>query len=222
MAGDRQGCPRQAGGGEGRNSRGHATASRRRPLRPTSPATRRPPGSWRTGTAAGFPAHADGFDNDRAWWGQALATAYWQAGDTVRRALRRLRPGAVEVAGAGHPTDPQLQGALRADAGHRARRRRRDRCGRALDHAPLPPRSTTTSCQRGPDRDSPGQQGPGPIDFIEESRKYGRDPDTAFPGTLDPTFASLKGNPRFEKLLKRLRSAIGIASAASQPRNDSC
>ncbi len=24
------------------------------------------------------------FDNDRAWWGQSLATAYWQAGDTAR------------------------------------------------------------------------------------------------------------------------------------------
>ena len=24
------------------------------------------------------------FDNDRAWWGQSLATAYWQHGEPVR------------------------------------------------------------------------------------------------------------------------------------------
>ena len=40
------------------------------------------------------------FDNDRAWWGQSLSTAYWQRGDLAEGArLCRLGPRRFEGAG---------------------------------------------------------------------------------------------------------------------------
>ena len=51
------------------------------------------------------------FDNDRAWWGQSLASTYWQQGDTVRARIyadSALGPSAAQVKQA--PSDPQLRG----------------------------------------------------------------------------------------------------------------
>jgi tetratricopeptide (TPR) repeat protein len=51
------------------------------------------------------------FDNDRAWWGQSLATTYWQQGDTARARIyadSALGPSAAQVKQA--PSDPQLRG----------------------------------------------------------------------------------------------------------------
>ncbi len=143
------------------------------------------------------------FDNDRAFWGQSLAMAYWQRGDAARArayADSALAPSRSQAEAS--PNDAQLQvlyGVVLALAGKAAEARA------ALANGIAVSRNGTTqhfyivlnaarieTILGNKDR---------AIEYIEEIRKGG---GYLAPKYLaqDPTFASLKGNPRFEALLK--------------------
>jgi tetratricopeptide (TPR) repeat protein len=147
------------------------------------------------------------FDGDRAWWGQSLATAAWQAGDTAKArayADSGLAESAKQAAGAdlaARPTDAQLHalhGLLLAYRGRGAEARAA--MARAL--------AAKTS---GNDRAyvllnaarielALGERGKA-VPHLEEAQKI----DKRFSGnrlSLDPTFASLKGEPAFARLLQ--------------------
>jgi serine/threonine-protein kinase len=144
------------------------------------------------------------FDNDRAWWGQALGTAYWQAGDPMKaRAYADSSLPLSKVQAEENPGDPQLQvlyGLMLATAGKATEAQ-----AMAAKAIALAPAATTQhyyillnaarieTVLGNKDR---------AIDYIEESRKRGGILTPHYLA-LDPTFASLKGNPRFEKLVAK-------------------
>ncbi len=124
------------------------------------------------------------FDNDRAWWGQALAMAYWQAGDSVKaRAYADSSLALSKTQAEDNPTDPQLQvlyGLMLAIKGKAAEAR--PLLAKAVA---LAPNATTQhfyilinaarieTVLGNKDR---------AIDFIEESRRIGWNPDATLPG----------------------------------------
>ena len=143
------------------------------------------------------------FDNDRAWWGQALATAYWQAGDLVKaRAYADSALPLSKTQAADNPGDAQLQvlyGLMLAMAGKAAEAEvllakalELAAAGTTQHYYILLNAARIETVLGNKDR---------AIDFIEESRKKGGILTPQYLA-LDPTFASLKGNPRFERLLK--------------------
>jgi len=142
------------------------------------------------------------FDNDRAWWGQSLASAYWQRGNiALARAYAdsSLPTSAQQLQSS--PNDPQLMvlhGLMLAYAGRGAE-------AKALVAKVEPWLTSQTantnylrwqmiriSLALGDTEDA--------ITRLEDLVKQ---PYFITPGWLriDPTFTSLKGNPRFERLL---------------------
>jgi serine/threonine-protein kinase len=142
------------------------------------------------------------FDNDRAWWGQSLATAYWQRGNaTMARAYAdsSLPTSAQQIESS--PNDAQLlvlHGLMLAYAG-------RGEEAKALVARVEPMVTSLTSNANyvrwqlvrislalGDTEDA--------ITRLEELVKQ---PYFITPAWLriDPTFRSLKGNPRFEQLV---------------------
>jgi serine/threonine-protein kinase len=143
------------------------------------------------------------FDNDRAFWGQSLATAYWQRGDLARaRAYADSALATSKSQAEAAPKDAQLQvlyGLMLAYLGKATEARATS--ARALE-------MEAASQQRGyivlnaarielalgnPDR---------AVELLAKSRMLGGYLSPEFL-RLDPTFASLKGNAAFEKLLQK-------------------
>jgi serine/threonine-protein kinase len=143
------------------------------------------------------------FENDRAWWGQSLATAWWQRGDRVKArayADSALAPTAAQLAAT--PEDSQLRGlyaVVLAYLGRRAEARAQVDSALALADASAPDDRVYTkllairvSLANG-DADRA-------IDEIEELLGALNSWVTPAWLRIDPTFASLRGNPRFERL----------------------
>jgi len=144
------------------------------------------------------------FDNDRAWWGQSLAIAASQRGDMARARAYADSALAVSAAqSAANPTDPQLHalyGVILALAGRTADAIREAEQAVALA-APQPndANSLYSRLQLVRVYTITGMK----EKAIEGLESLSRAQYSISSGRLrlDPTFASLKGNPRFEKLL---------------------
>ena len=142
------------------------------------------------------------FDNDRAFWGQSLATAYWQHGELLKArayADSALAPSKSQAEDA--PKDAQLQvlyGLVLAFAGKPAEARAASAKALALDpsaatqHIYILLNAARIEIILG-NKDHA-------VDYIEQIRRDGGFLTPQFLAA-DPTFASLKGNARFEKLL---------------------
>jgi len=144
------------------------------------------------------------FENDRAWWGQSLATAWWQRGDKVRArayADSALAPSAAQLAAA--PEDPPLRAlyaVMLAYLGRHAEARAEvDKAmtaaaaGIAVDRAYTKMQQIRVSLIDG----DAGRA----MDEIEELLRAPNCWVTPAWLRIDPTFASLRGNPRFERLV---------------------
>ncbi len=139
------------------------------------------------------------FDNDRAWWGQSLATASWERGD--RAAARAYADSALALSAAqlaASPRDAQLHAlqALmlaylgRADAA-RSEIARAMALSTTSDRAYLSMLGVRVSLALGDTGHA--------LDGIEWLLKQ-PSPMTQAWLRIDPTFRSLRGNPRFEQL----------------------
>ncbi len=142
------------------------------------------------------------FDNDRAWWGQSLATANMQAGDKVRARAYADSSLATSAAQAkATPDDAQLAvlyGQMLAYTGHAAEARAE--ISRAF-HMKLTLTNTTyVRIVAARSELALGNQS-GALDQLEWLHRAPFYFTSAWL-QLDPTFASLKGNPRFEAMLK--------------------
>jgi len=143
------------------------------------------------------------FDNDRAWWGQTLATAYWQQGDTVHArnyADSALAPSLAQVVAA--PQDPQprgLYGLLLAYLG-RAKEAKVE-----FDHVLQPSAANFTQYSYNRLNVAKGEIALGnkdrALDHLEALLKRGHYVNKHWL-LADPTFAPLKGHPRFDKLVQ--------------------
>ncbi len=144
------------------------------------------------------------FDNDRAWWGQALAIAASQRGDLVR--ARAYADSALRISAeqsAANPDDAQLHslyGVMLAYLGRSAEAIREGERGVVLSRAQRRTRTSPYSTQQlARIYVALGQQD-NAIGVLEEliEQQY-----TVTPGLLriDPTFAPLRTNPRFQRLL---------------------
>ena len=147
------------------------------------------------------------FDDDRAWWGQSLAMAYWQQGDTVRArayadsALALSRKQAEDA-----PGDAELQGLyglvlaqLKRPAEARAA------AARALAIKPDPydvRRTRAYSIVNASRIELALGDYDKALTYLEQlfAEGFGRTGDF-FP--TDPTYQALRGNPRFEALVAK-------------------
>jgi len=142
------------------------------------------------------------FDNDRAWWGQTMATAYWQQGDTVHARIyadSALAPSRAQVQAS--PRDPQphgLYGLMLAYLG-RAKEARAE-----FDIVMQPSNSNFTQQSYNVLNVAKGELALGDrdraMDLLEQLLKRGHYVTPKWL-LLDPTFASLKGYPRFDQLV---------------------
>ncbi|MEP7326841.1 MAG: protein kinase [Gemmatimonadota bacterium] len=141
------------------------------------------------------------FDNDRAWWGQSLATAYWQRGNFAM--ARAYADSALPTSAAqleASPNDDQLlalYGLMLAYAG-----RRNEAKAIVARIETLLPQATNAEYIRLQTIRIALVLGDtaAALAGLEESvkRPYFYTPAWI---RIDPTFASLKGNPRFERLI---------------------
>jgi tetratricopeptide (TPR) repeat protein len=144
------------------------------------------------------------FDNDRAWWGQSLATAYWQNGDLARaRAYGDSSLLLSKSQAEGAPNDSQLRvlyGLMLAYSGKASE-------ARAAAELALKLNDEWRQRQRGYVLLNAARielalgNKSRALDHLEASRALGGHLTPQWL-MLDPTFASLKGEPRFEKLVK--------------------
>ncbi len=150
------------------------------------------------------------FDNDRAWWSQALAIAAYQQGDRVRaRAYADSGLAVSKAQSDANPGDSQLRAlyaVMLAYAGHTADAIREvDRA--VADAKPGNNDMAYSRMQRIRVSLAAGQQEKA-IDFIADQlgEQY-----FVKPGYLkvDPTFDPLRSNPRFQKLLAQpIKTAV--------------
>jgi TolB-like protein/Tfp pilus assembly protein PilF/tRNA A-37 threonylcarbamoyl transferase component Bud32 len=145
------------------------------------------------------------FDGDRAWWGQSLATAAWQAGDTLKArayADSGLAESAKQAAAADlaiRPADAQLHalhGLLLAYLGRGAEARAA--VARALAVQVDGQNRAYLLLNAARIELALGDRGKA-VAYLEESQKL----DRRFNGSwlsVDPTFASLKAEPAFARL----------------------
>ncbi|HET9602821.1 MAG TPA: protein kinase [Gemmatimonadales bacterium] len=143
------------------------------------------------------------FDGDRAWWGQSLATYYWDQGNKALAkayADSSLAPGLEQVRQS--PNDPSLlvlYGVALAHAGlmdsavatgRRALSMYRTEASASQDYDKIQMVRIYLAVGRLDDA----------MDALEELRKQ---PSRITPGRMkyDPMFAPLRGNPRFEKMV---------------------
>ena len=144
------------------------------------------------------------FDNSRGWWGQSLATAYWQQGNVVLArayADSALAPTAAQVA-ASDPADGQsraLYALMLAYLGRKAeavalgeRAVVIEKTGMQVVSYDMLLLIRTYLVVGEPEK---------ALDTIEALQKRPYYLTPAWLG-LDPTFNSLRGNPRFERILK--------------------
>jgi serine/threonine-protein kinase len=143
------------------------------------------------------------YDEDVAFWGQSLATAYWQAGDKARARVyadSALRPSAAQLATA--QEDAQIRslyalmlaylGQASAARGQLDTTLVASQRQRGLNFYEFLNAARAEIALGDADR---------AITHLESMRKFGSHVNAAWL-SLDPTFAPLKGNPRFEKLLQ--------------------
>jgi TolB-like protein/tetratricopeptide (TPR) repeat protein len=142
------------------------------------------------------------FDNDRAWWAQSLATLHWQRGDTVRArayADSAIAPTRQQLAGA--PNDPQLHGLLalmQAYTGRAADARQEEKLSlvhvnRYSQQAYHLVNAAKTELALG-DKDAA-------LSLLAKARERGYYVTNALL-RVDPSYASLKGYPPFEKMVQ--------------------
>ncbi len=144
------------------------------------------------------------FDNDRAWWGQTMAIAYWQQGNLVAaRAYADSALPATAVQVAASPRDGQTHGLhalMLAYTGKKA--------------------EAIAEAKQAVELATPGGEGNVHYTMLLLIRTYlaTGEPELAMDQIevllqrpyvvtrawldIDPTFRSLKGNPRFEKMVK--------------------
>jgi len=144
------------------------------------------------------------FDNDRAWWGQALAIAAQQRGDKTR--ARAYADSALAISAeqsASNPDDPQLHalyGVMLAFAGRSAEAVREAERGVALSATQRRTRTSPYASLQLVRIHIANGEAEKAIALLEqlEAQQY-----TVTPGLLrlDPSFAALRGNPRFQRLL---------------------
>jgi serine/threonine-protein kinase len=145
------------------------------------------------------------FDNDRAWWGQSLATANWEQGNLAAAhayADSALTPSAAQLAAS--PNDVQLRAlhaVLLAYLGRGDEARREIARAVALSTALAASDRAYLGMQRVRVSLALGDTGEG-LDGIELLLKE-QSPVTPAWLRIDPTFKSLRGNPRFMKLVGR-------------------
>ncbi len=151
------------------------------------------------------------FDDDRAFWGQSLGMAYWQHGEPARArayADSALAPSKSQAEGA--PQDAQLQvlyGLALALAGKPAEARAF--LAKALALNPSAATQFNYILLNGARIETILGNKDRAAEYLEEIRKKGGFLTPQFL-SVDPTFASLKGNPRFEKLLGKVGGSAGV------------
>jgi len=149
--------------------------------------------------------NASSFDDDRAWWGQSLATLHWQRGDTaLARAYAdsAVAPTRQQIAGA--PDDPQLHGLLalmlaylgRAAEARAEEQRSLARVDRYSLQAYNYVSAAKTELALG-DKDAA-------LGLLAKARQRGYYVTDGWL-RIDPTFSSLKGYPPFEEMTKGTR-----------------
>ncbi len=135
------------------------------------------------------------FDNDRAWWGQSLAAAYWQTGDPARARVyadSSLAESKRQAEAA--PRDAQLQvlyGLVLAYAGHAAEARAAVARAQAAPDDPAADIKSYVIVNAIRIELALGNPS-GALDILEKNMALAGMPS---PGmlALDPTYASLQG-----------------------------
>jgi TolB-like protein/tRNA A-37 threonylcarbamoyl transferase component Bud32/Flp pilus assembly protein TadD len=143
------------------------------------------------------------FDNDRAWWGQTMATAHWQQGNTaLAKAYADSALKATEAQLAASPDDGQshaLHGLVLAYLGRK-------------NEAIAEGRQATSKTDAGINDVNYNMMQMiriylavgEPEKALDELEVLMRRPYVLTPAWLgiDPTFRTLRGNPRFERMVK--------------------
>ncbi|MFL5505389.1 MAG: protein kinase domain-containing protein [Gemmatimonadales bacterium] len=142
------------------------------------------------------------FDNDRSWWAQSLATLHWQRGDTARArafADSALVPTRVQIAGA--PGDVQLHGLLALQLAYLGRvAEARKEAAVALNQSSSPSNLTYHLLNAARAEVALGDKAAA-VQHLHQARRLGYFVTNGWL-SLDPTFASLKGFPAYEQMLK--------------------
>jgi tetratricopeptide (TPR) repeat protein len=142
------------------------------------------------------------FDDDRAWWAQSLATLYWQRGDTARARVyadSALGPTRAQMAGA--PNDPQLHGLIALMLAYLGRASEaRAEIQQSMAHVDRFSQQGYNRMNAAKTELALGNRDAA-IEHLARVRATGYHLSEGWFG-VDPTFASLKGYPKFEQMLK--------------------